>query len=65
MTWILWLSRAISAALFLGSLVGAAFAAFHFKSIGFTITMLTMSAGFGYFVYYDVRRILAARAAKK
>ena len=60
----IWVGRAFTALMCLGSLIMAGFAAFHFHSIGFTVTMLTMAGISGYMVSYDVRRILADRAKK-
>ena len=57
----IWIPRVLTALVFLGTLCMTGVAAFHFKSIGFALTMVCMSAIFGYMTYYDVRRILASR----
>lgn len=60
----IWIARLFTAFICLGSFVLAGFAAFHFKSVVFTVTMLTMAATSGYVSSYDIRRILAERAKK-
>lgn len=54
----IWVPRILTAFFFLGSLVLTGFAAFHFRSLGFTVTMACMSAIFGYMVSYDIRKAL-------
>lgn len=60
----IWFFRAVTVLMFLGSLALAGLAAFHFRSVGFTVTMLAMAAIIGYMSLTDVRKIIAERAKK-